>query len=269
MARRRESLIGTLGVLPWWVSTMVAGIAYALLAVVAPYYFAGHRLTAGIGIVAKNHALLVAGCFLAVGAVSFLRSFFIGRTFDGIVRIEHLRRLPWRAFESMVAEAFRRRGFAVLENAANGPDGGIDLVLGKGGATFYVQCKHWKQTKVGVKPVREFYGVIAAGAAEGGFFVASGAYTQEAQEFARTCTIELIDGPALVGMIAKTRTAESIVDSIDHKRTVPPLESSMASSECPACGAAMVRRTAARGKHAGQAFWGCSAYPRCREIKPI
>lgn len=35
---------------------------------------------------------------------------------------------------------------------------------------------------------------------------------------------------------------------------------------CPKCGSAMIRRTAKRGANAGNKFWGCSSYPKCREI---
>jgi four helix bundle suffix protein len=33
---------------------------------------------------------------------------------------------------------------------------------------------------------------------------------------------------------------------------------------CPACGRPMRLRTAQRGAHAGQPFWGCSGYPNCK-----
>ncbi len=35
---------------------------------------------------------------------------------------------------------------------------------------------------------------------------------------------------------------------------------------CPKCAAPMVRREAKSGANAGQAFWGCSAFPKCRGI---
>ena len=37
---------------------------------------------------------------------------------------------------------------------------------------------------------------------------------------------------------------------------------------CPLCGKPMRSRTARQGSHAGQSFWGCSAYPDCKGILP-
>lgn len=38
---------------------------------------------------------------------------------------------------------------------------------------------------------------------------------------------------------------------------------------CPKCDAPMVRRIARRGKNAGNEFWGCSTFPKCRSTVPI
>lgn len=269
MARRRESLADALLVLPPWVSVVIAATAYALLGFVAPRYLASNQYALGFGVAAKKLAPFVAGLFLLTGLISFVRRLFVRRKFDTLAGIEHVRHLPWRQFESIVGEAFRRRGYAVKENAVDGPDGGIDLVLQKGGAKFYVQCKQWKQTKIGVKPIRELYGVISAGDAAGGFFVASGEYTEDAREFARKCAIELIDGGALVEMIAQAREPEPFMDPTNRRRIEPSIEAPIVTPICPACGAAMVRRTAKRGAHTGSAFWGCSSYPRCRGTRHI
>jgi restriction system protein len=268
VARRRESLVDVLLVLPWWASVIVAATAFALLKFAAPLFFASSPYTAGIGTLAKNNAAPVAGLFLLIGLLSLVRALYVKRKFNSLASIDHIRELSWRQFESIVGEAFRRRGYTVMENAVDGPDGGIDLVLRKDGAKYYVQCKQWKQSKIGVKPIRELYGVIAAGDAAGGFFVASGEYTSEARDFARKCAIELIDGPTLADMIAKTREPEPFMDPTNRKRVEPLMNDSIANAACPTCGAAMVRRTAKRGTHAGGEFWGCSLYPRCRGTRP-
>jgi four helix bundle suffix protein len=38
---------------------------------------------------------------------------------------------------------------------------------------------------------------------------------------------------------------------------------------CPLCGKKMQRRTAKKGPHAGQSFWGCAGYPECTGIVSI
>lgn len=203
MARRRVSLVDVLLVRPWWFSVFIAGVAYTLLAY-GPLILAPHPFAAGVSLIATNFAPYAAGFFLLTALFAFLRACIVKRKFNSLENIERIRQLSWRQFEAIVGEAFRRRGFKVKENAVGGPDGGVDLLLEKNDAKYYVQCKRWKQIKVGVKPIRELYGVIAAGGAAGGFFVASGEYTQDAREFAHRCGIELINGTALLAMIATT-----------------------------------------------------------------
>jgi very-short-patch-repair endonuclease len=38
------------------------------------------------------------------------------------------------------------------------------------------------------------------------------------------------------------------------------------SPKCPSCGAEMVRRKAKSGQNAGNEFWGCSQFPKCRKM---
>jgi len=38
---------------------------------------------------------------------------------------------------------------------------------------------------------------------------------------------------------------------------------------CPRCGSQMVLRTAKQGKNAGNQFWGCSTYPRCKAVENV
>lgn len=38
---------------------------------------------------------------------------------------------------------------------------------------------------------------------------------------------------------------------------------------CPACGGAMVVRTARQGRNAGSQFWGCVGFPECKGTRPV
>jgi restriction system protein len=179
--------------------------------------------------------------------------------------------MTWREFEMLVGEAFRLRGYRVVETGGNGPDGGIDLVLSKGNEKFFVQCKQWKAFKVGVDVVRELYGVMAAKGAAGGFVVTSGRFTSDATAFASGRNLKLIDGPMLLGLIKQANVA--IASSQGNMAMKGDSYMSSAKSDlapsCPTCSKTMVRRSAKRGANAGLEFWGCAAYPACKGIRPI
>lgn len=57
-----------------------------------------------------------------------------------------------------------------------------------------------------------------------------------------------------------------------HRKHVQQLKNRSdpsAGRKCPKCGSDMVLRTAKRGADAGNQFWGCSAYPKCKSVQAI
>lgn len=96
-------------------------------------------------------APLVALVFIMAGGMSAFESWRKGRMLDSQKNIETLGKLNWKEFEELVSEVYRRQGYFVLENPDEGADGGVDLRLRKDGKKIYVQCKHWKASKVGVE----------------------------------------------------------------------------------------------------------------------
>jgi restriction system protein len=106
-----------------------------------------------------------------------------------------------------------------------------------------------------VQLVRELYGVQRAMHARHAMFVCLGTYTDDAKTFAAEVGMTLVEGEELLRIIS-AGLAGSDLELPAHKAVTAPM--------CPACGAAMVRRTARQGLHAGHDFWGCSTYPSCR-----
>lgn len=183
---------------------------------------------------------------------------------------EALRSMSWRDFELLVGEAFRLQGYSATETGGGGADGGIDLKLKKGNEVFLVQCKQWRAYKVSVNVVRELFGVMSAEGATGGFVVTSGIFTADAKAFAEGRNIDLIDGQALLVMVELARAAKT--SGQNRKTTTPAAEApTVASKEppCPRCGGTMVKRVAKQGTNAGGAFWGCTAFPKCRGVVAI
>lgn len=71
-----------------------------------------------------------------------------------------------------------------------------------------------------------------------------------------------INIPAQARMPVQTKP-QTPISSTSRPTSPIPLQTSRTPS-CPKCGASMVRRTARKGVHAGNKFWGCSRYPSCK-----
>jgi hypothetical protein len=57
---------------------------------------------------------------------------------------------------------------------------------------------------------------------------------------------------------------------VQQTKTVQtPARSEEIAPVCPKCASTMVKRQAKNGSHAGDWFWACSAYPKCRQVTAI
>jgi restriction system protein len=257
MVRRDESILNLLIQVPWWVSVVVSGAAYVFLKFIFPSIDFGSMMANSFAKGISSAAPIIALVLLIPAPIAAFNSWRKRRILDSQKGIDSIRALGWREFEELVGEAYRRQGYAVIENTSAGPDEGIDLVLKKDGNLVLVQCKQWKSTKVGVNIVRELLGVMTAEHATSGILITSGVFTQEAKNFAADKPIDLVDGPQLlqlVGNVQKDRTA---------------LKKPRPNNLCPKCGAELILRTAQKGPNPGQKFWGCSNFPKCRFTKPL
>jgi len=249
--RRHSSIVDDLVLLPWWVSVALAGIAYVVLPAVLPPPVVKGGL---VGIISLG--------LLAIAAISALRAWKTRHMLERQTSIESLRELPWKRFEDLLGEAYRRQGYRVEETLGGGADGGVDLVLRKDGQMILVQCKRWKQS-VPVQTVRELYGVMIDRGAAGAKLVATTTFTRDAIAFAAGKPIELVGSTALLELIRGVQASGNIAahPSTSERNQLAPV--------CPRCGSEMVRRAARQGANAGQSFWGCSKYPSCRGIRAI
>lgn len=112
-------------------------------------------------------------------------------------KVEYLKSLSWRDFEHVCAGYFSKKGYQVELKGLGGADGGMDLVVRRRGKKYLVQCKHWKG-RVGVKVVREMYGVMHAENFSGVFVMGLSGFTREAWNWAEGKPIKLLDGQAMI-----------------------------------------------------------------------
>lgn len=285
MPRKNNSLLFELSLLPWWVSVAIAAVAFVGIVYVFPSMSIESRwwaILVPLQSKASYFGIPVAMIFLLPAAVSFAERTRKKRLLDRQRNLESIRDLPWRQFEELVAEAFRRDGFTVIENAYAGADGGVDIRLRKSGESYLVQCKNWRKQRIGVATVREMFGVLAAESAGGVFIVCSGTFTAEAVRFAEGKPINLVDGDKLMRMIVRVRrnspervcktdvTGQQLESHAGEARELEPhgMDSvHLDAPSCPRCGGNLVVRTARKGKNAGRRFWGCETFPKCRFVK--
>ena len=287
MARKKtsafEDIIDIAAHLPWKVGVVLALVAYLVL-----HYFAtraplptnpaelkslGKTMGDSVGQSLTTTFAMFLQYIIPIGFLIGALVSFIRRKRQTALHVQvasdrssnALEKMSWREFEGLVAETFRRQGYRVVERGGEGPDGGIDLELYRGGDRYLVQCKQWKSSKVGVAIVRELFGVMSAEHAAGGFVVASGEFTQEAKSFAEGRSIHLVDARKLRSLIASDAAAP-----VAPRQPEPPCSPGSAIDAvpaCPKCGRPMIRRVAKVGANAGKKFWGCSTFPACRGVR--
>jgi restriction system protein len=170
--------------------------------------------------------------------------------------------IEWRRFEAVCEALFAQAGFET-RSQSHGADGGVDIWLDSAnaqGPVAVVQCKHWQGKAVGVKEIREFFGVMSSHQLKRGTYATTSSYTADAQQFAKANGINAMDGPALLGLIAK-RTPEQ-----QQALLAVAFEGEYWRPTCASCGIKLVERLPAKG---GSTFWGCSNYPRCKSRLPM
>jgi restriction system protein len=216
----------------------------------------------------------VIGAVLAAGILLFGLKGAVSRYVAGFMAARRSRRaferatgrpgamsMTWSELEDLVGHTYQRLGYKLVRRGGAQPDGGVDLELRRAGERALVQCKRWKSWQVGVKPLRELWGVASSEGATRAIFVTTGTYTLAARAFAADKALELIDGAGLAGLV---EAAGHAPDPLLASPSATP-----GAVPCPRCGRPMVRRIARHGPNPGQEFWGCSDYPHCRGTLPL
>lgn len=151
---------------------------------------------------------------VVVGAIALAIKFFFGsisNLFDTIFRkslykkfssLEELRQIHPQQFEEYIAAVYQNKGYAVDTVTPYSRDHGIDVMVRKKGKKYAIQVKRYGESNyVKAKEVREFYGSYIGDGFDGGIFVTTSFYGQQAREWAEERGMELVDGPQLLKMM--------------------------------------------------------------------
>lgn len=175
--------------------------------------------------------------------------------------LELIRSLDWKRFEELCAGYFQAKG-RKAQVTDLGADGGIDVLLFGDNdpekILGVVQCKAWAQKPVGVREIRELLGVMTDVGCPLGVYVTTSGYTPDAKAFAEGKHIKLMDAGQLLALIQEL-PMESRTELLQRTTL-----GDFTTPSCPSCGIKLVSRTSRKGNNAGQSFWGCRNFPRCR-----
>jgi restriction system protein len=207
-------------------------------------------------------------------------------------------------FEGLITETYRALGFRVQHVGQSG-DHGVDVELySPEGEHWIVQCKRYR-ARVGESILRDLYGSMVADQAERAVLVTTAEITPPAREWAQGKPIELVDGPALLDLIAsaRERTEGAWFDRLAHTlshlaapslavetgpvaalaeeatrpaRVIPAVPSPARQNGhiqylrgvpiCPRCHMPMVARPSRPGDPSGRVLYRCRNYPNCRVV---
>jgi restriction system protein len=169
-----------------------------------------------------------------------------------------LKSLEWKRYEDVCMEYLRIKN-CDASVTCTGADGGIDIkVCDKNGNMLAIgQCKAWNKP-IGVSLIRELYGVMASERIKVGIFLTTSIFSQDAIEFAKNKTLLLIDADEFVNLINGLDDISK--RRMDHVAT----EGDYSTPTCVNCNVKMVKRVTKKGNNAGNEFWGCINYPKCK-----
>ena len=178
---------------------------------------------------------------------------------------DYLKELNDEEFEKLIAMIFKQRGYFISDKNEN-PD--ADLILKINGEVTFVQYSHWREYKVELSTVEMFSNLIEENSIAHGIIITTGTFTEDALDFSPGKPLLLINGVDLSQMIDVLTSSEqgeleelmneTEKSSHDEMPELEPL--------CPICSQNMIKRTAKKGKNAGNTFWGCSQFPNCRGV---
>jgi restriction system protein len=224
--------------LPWQVSVVVAAIVYSAMRWIIPLQFKSPALVPVANAI-SGWAPLAGAFFILVGVISFIRNasssapssferastpsspqyeraspIVAPNTDWGLFAVRsatksnitdwsiELLRVQGKRFEMLCAEYFQVLGKRVV-TTSHGADGGVDArVYSKDSEILElaIQCKAW-DSMVGVKPIRELFGVMAHESAGKGLFMVTSTFSEDAKKFASQHKDKLFWG--VVSMLLK------------------------------------------------------------------
>lgn len=180
----RNSLFAVLLRSPWWISLVVAiVIVAASRALLPPDYWV--------------FGAMGAFPFLVIGAIALSRQLRRPSAKRTQEIVQQVRTMSWREFSQALQDAFERDGCRVerLEGGA------ADLAVTRAGRTSLVAARRWKAARCGEEGLIALHAQMRERDASECTYVALGELSANAQRFARTHNVQVMQQDGLVQLL--------------------------------------------------------------------
>lgn len=178
-----RSLFNILTDQPWWVSLLVTAAVYSVGALFSP-------------LIGAAAALPFFGMMVYVVYLRIRR----GPTLDAAAFLKAVRAASPEELRAMLAETYGREGYEIADSA----DG--DLQLSRSGYLTLLRYRRWRAQSTGAPAVADLAQAMRLRNADRGIYVTAGSVNEGARKRAGEVDIALIDGPALVHLLGRTRS---------------------------------------------------------------
>lgn len=110
--------------------------------------------------------------------------------------LERVRAMSWREFSQALQEAFERDGYAVERT-----EGAADLAVSKSARTSLVAARRWKAARHGEEGLAGLHALMRERDASECIYIALGELSGNAQRFARTHGVKVLQEDGLVQLL--------------------------------------------------------------------
>jgi restriction system protein len=181
----KQSLFQILLRQPWWVTLIVAFLVFSITRLIYPPV-----------------APFTTFPFLVLCGVIAFKQFRGAAPMDAHERLSRVRAMDWEEFSALVANAYRKRGYAV--HPATSRD--YDFRLTKDARVALLQCRRWKVNQVGVGPLRELLKAVEREDASHGICIAAGDFSAPARALTASEPLTLIGGVEIWSLIGPLKS---------------------------------------------------------------
>lgn len=178
--------------------------------------------------------------------------------------LELIQALDWKSFGDLCVKYYEAKGYH-SEQIRTRPDGGMDFVLNRkgatGGAAFaVVHCRSWGWKWISVELLQELRAAQQASGAPLGVLITSTYFSEEAMAFAKGKNIELIAGDKLVELLS------ALLEPGRSRLLNEIAAGDYATPTCPRCDVKMKKLEGdPQSSQDAATEWRCPNYPRCSE----